>query len=175
MILTGKEIIREHQSGRITIDPFREDYINPNSYNYRLADSLLVSHGDTTEACIRNYEVIKIPSEGFVLQPKVLYLASTLETIGSSSYVTTLIGRSSIGRLGLFLQLSADLGHTGAIHKWTLELTCIQRVRIYAGMRIGQVSFWTCAGEADTYSNGYADFDLPTPSIRDLRGHTRQR
>lgn len=53
----------------------------------------------------------------------------------------SLIGRSSTGRLGLFLQVSADLGHTGAEHKWTLELVAAKPIKIYPNMIIGQISF----------------------------------
>ena len=54
----------------------------------------------------------------------------------------SLIGRSSIGRLGIFLQVDADLGHTGSSHNWTLEIVCCKKVRIYPRMVIGQISFW---------------------------------
>ena len=66
-----------------------------------------------------------------------------------------------MGRLGLFLQLSADLGHIGAVHCWTLELTVVQPVRVYPGMRIGQVSFWVPEGDRVLYGGTYGRISEP--------------
>lgn len=112
MILTGKEILRQVKQDNITIEPFNSNHINPNSYNYRIGRKILkvdknISLGQTSQNT--SYETI--PEEGYLLEPGQLYLASTHETIGSNRYVTSLIGRSSIGRLGLYLQVSADLGN----------------------------------------------------------------
>lgn len=129
MILSGTEIINQVNQSHIVIDPFDSKLINPNSYNYRLGDIYTyvppdhsVSHIPFKEHCL------SIPSDGLVLKPGYVYLATTYERIGSTKFVTILIGRSSIGRLGLFLEISADLGNLGPAHKWTLELTCIQPV-----------------------------------------------
>jgi dCTP deaminase len=99
-----------------------------------------------------------------VLMPGRLYLGHTEEIIGSYDYVTTLIGKSSMGRLGLYLQISADLGHQGAIHRWTLELCVVQPIRVYAGMVIGQVSFWKTHGKPNRYKGVYAKADRPLES-----------
>lgn len=167
MILTGDEIRREAAAGRILIDPFDDSCVNPNSYNYHLGDTLL--HLDSA----RSYDLstgcstqvpAKIPEAGITLEPGQLYLSHTRERLGSPHYVTSLIGKSSMGRLGLFLQLAADLGHQGEVHHWTLELRPCLRVRLYAGMVIGQVSFWRPRG-AQTRSGGYyAGFDRPQVS-----------
>ena len=143
MILTGDEIANAQEAGAITIEPFSKRLINPNSYNYRLGEQLLVVEDDIIDprGTSKTREII-MPESGYTLQPGVLYLGHTLETIGSDQYVPSLIGRSSLGRLGLFLQITADLGHLGTCHKWTLELTVVQPLIVYSGMRIGQVSFW---------------------------------
>ena len=166
MILTGPQIERCVASGTITIDPFDADSVNPNSYNYRLGDTLLASRDEVFDATRTPiWEEFEIPDEGFTLRAGKLYLASTLETMGSSKYVTSLIGRSSLGRLGLFLQVTADLGHIGAVHRWTLELHAVQSLRIYKGMRIGQVSFWEPQGTVVQYVGRYSDFSTPTPNL----------
>lgn len=166
MILTGPQIARCVANGTITIDPFDPDSVNPNSYNYRLGDLLLASRDELFDAALTpTWEALEIPDEGFTLRAGRLYLASTLETIGSSEYVTSLMGRSSLGRLGLFLQVTADLGHIGAVHRWTLELHAVQPLRIYKGMRIGQVSFWESQGTARQYVGRYSDFSTPTPNL----------
>ncbi len=98
---------------------------------------------------------IIIDEKGYVLQPNKLYLAATLEKIGSDKYVTHLIGRSSLGRLGLFLQITAPLGHAGCYHNWTLELKVVEPLRIYPNMVIGQVTFWHVYGDRYyTYRDG---------------------
>lgn len=162
MILTGNEIIKQVQKGNITILPFKPEMVNPNSYNYRLGDTLL----EIIDCPIDSKEkqqarLIKITDEGFVLQPRHLYLSRTLEKIGSTGFVVNLIGRSSIGRLGLFLQITADLGHTGKSHSWTLELKVVQPLRVYKGMIIGQVSFWKVSGTVSYYTGNYAKYNIP--------------
>lgn len=161
MILTKKKIIEEVSNGNIAITPFDETNVNPNSYNYSLGSILKVgySHEDETR-----FETVFIPQNGYVLQPGTLYLATTLEQIGSSKFAMSLIGRSSLGRLGLFLQISANLGHTGSEHCWTLEMYCCKPIRIYPGMKIGQVSFWANAGEQGIYSRYYSQSNFPLES-----------
>lgn len=167
MILSGKEIIKQVQAGAITISPFTEDLVNPNSYNYRIGTSLIEVTNDVIDPReVPQYKTIDFGEDGYVLQPRKLYLASTLEKIGSQEFVTSLIGRSSVGRLGLFLQITADLGHLGAIHQWTLELKVVQPLRIYPKMRIGQVSFWSVRGDIDMqYEGKYGSYNEPHHSM----------
>jgi len=166
MILSGPKIDEEVNNGNITIFPFCEYLLNPNSYNYRLDKTVLVPQDsiiDPKEAM--KYTTVEIPEEGYILRPDKFYLANTLEIIGSKKYTTTLIGRSSIGRLGLFLQITADLGHIGTSHKWTLELHCVQPLVIYFNMKIGQVAFWENDGKIkNLYSGEYGKCSLPTIS-----------
>ncbi len=152
MILTGNEIAKQVKLGNITISPFVKEQVNPNSYNYRINDVLIN---------LEKNKIIKIPKTGYVLKPHTAYLASTYETLGSSKYAMSLIGRSSMGRLGLFLQLSANIGHTGACHKWTLELVCAKPFKIYPRMIIGQMSFWTNMGKVKKYTESYSKYDAP--------------
>lgn len=172
MILTGDEI-REHVgNGGITIAPFDPAMINPNSYNYHLGSTLRV-HSQATNDSLHpsGTREIVIPTEGLVLRPRHLYIGNTVECIGSSRYVPSLIGRSSLGRLGMFLQLSADLGNLGASHRWTLEITVVQPLRVYPGMVCGQVSFWVPTGEMELYDGLLGTLSPPTvPSASMMRG-----
>lgn len=166
MILTGPEIERQIKDGSIVIEPFVKEQINPNSYNYRIGDSLIEISDQPIDpkktASARHH---LLPEEGFLLHPRRLYLAHTQEKIGSREYVTTLIGRSSLGRLGLWLQISADLGHLGDAHCWTLELSVVQPLWIYPGMIVGQVSFWLPMGERELlYTGKYAKDIQAEPS-----------
>lgn len=167
MILTGQEILLQVEKGIIAIDPFRQDYLNPNSYNYSLGSELLeiTNMPINTREKPTSIEHRIDEVDGFLLQPSKLYLGHTSEVIGSSKYVASLIGRSSLGRLGLFLQITADLGQLGEPHQWTLELKVVQPLRVYAGMRIGQISFWEPRGDiAQLYQGGYIEHNRPHPS-----------
>ena len=156
MILTGKQIDKEIRNGNIRISPYSYALMNPNSYNYRLGNVIYKVTDDVVDSkCETSYEKILIPKTGYCLQPGTLYLGSTLECIGSDVYSMQLIGRSSIGRLGLFLQISAPLGHMGTYHCWTLELKVVQPLVVYPQMKIGQVSFWCVQGENNlSYEGG---------------------
>jgi dCTP deaminase len=161
MILTGSEIKKEVSKSNITIVPFNDNQINPNSYNYRINDEIIIfSNGKAKKK--------KIPEKGFVLKPRQIYLANTYEILGSERYAMNLIGRSSLGRLGLFLQVSANLGHTGSKHSWTLELVSVKPFRIYPYMIIGQISFWDNKGKIVHYRKGYSKYNKPKQSK--LRG-----
>ena len=67
--------------------------------------------------------------------------------VESMSLVPMLVGRSSIGRLGIFVHVTAGFGDVGFSGNWTLELTCVQPVRVYPGMEICQIYYQTTTGE----------------------------
>jgi dCTP deaminase len=171
MILTNSEIKCAVRSGLIIIDPFDEEMLNPNSYNYHLSYVLKILDDCVLEPLKEpSYQEIPIPDEGIILQPGKVYLGTTVEMIGSKNYVPTLIGRSSLGRLGIFLQISADLGNLGAVHRWTLEIVACQPIHIYPNMVAGQVSFWAPMGEKLLYSGYFGQFSAPTESVWWLLG-----
>ncbi|MFF3137687.1 dCTP deaminase [Streptomyces mirabilis] len=163
MILTGSAIPEAVTSGEITFDPFDADMINPNSVNYRLGPQLKVQTGRVADPRRpAELETIDLLDDGYVLQPGITYLGATIERIGSHRYVPSLIGRSSLGRLGCFLQVSADLGQLGSVHQWTLEIVVVQPLRVYPGMRAGQVSFWEPSGTAMPYLGTYGHLSVPS-------------
>ncbi len=167
MILTGSEIKRNVSLGRIIIEPFNETQVNPNSYNYRLGDTYIEIKDDKTsdlKETQKDIKLHKLPEDGVIFYPNRMYLCNTYETIGSEYYVTSLIGKSSMGRLGLFLQLSADLGHQGEVHKWTLEIKPIIPIKVYPHMIIGQVTFWKPLGSYTKSKGYYKGFDEPKES-----------
>lgn len=157
MILTGKEIEKQIKNGNIVIYPYNTDQINPNSYNYKLSNTIKIYEGMDGPRPI--FREVDIPKDGFTIEPYQLYLARTSEKIGSRKYAMSLIGRSSLGRLGLFLQISANLGHTTSEHRWTLEIIAAHKIRIYRNMVIGQVSFWENRGDLETYIGQYGRLD----------------
>ncbi len=163
MILTGAEIGKQVAAGAIQISPFDPKQLNPNSYNYRLGNLLRVPHESGHSGIL--FETICIPDDGYLLQPGRMVLGHTSEVLGSSRYAMSLIGRSSLGRLGLFLQVSANLGHTTSSHRWTLELVATQPILLYAGMVIGQISFWANHGDILCMGKTYANFSNPTERV----------
>ena len=154
MILSGLEI-KERIGKDIIIEPFNERAINPNSCNLRLADELLVYENHVLDMKTPNAtREIKIPPEGIVLEPGKLYLGRTLEYTETRNLVPMLEGRSSIGRLGLFVHVTAGFGDVGFKGFWTLEIHCIQPIRIYAGVEVCQVYYHTIEGEYAEYVSG---------------------
>jgi len=163
MILTGTKIKEEIKAGNIYIRPFYPEQVNPNSYNYRLGSTIKVF--DNFDGRRSIFKEVKIPKDGYILEPRKMYLATTKEVIGSSKYAMSLIGRSSMGRYGLFLQVSANLGHTTSRHKWTLEIVAVLPIKIYPGMIIGQVSFWKNYGAVNRYVGKYGFLNHPQESF----------
>ncbi|MBO4206728.1 dCTP deaminase [Micromonospora echinofusca] len=162
MILTGPAISDAVARGDIVIDPFDPARVNPNSYNYRLGPE--IHHVRSDPRTGPQHERME-PADGrYLLRKGNFYLGHTMERLGSTRYVTSLIGRSSVGRLGLFVQLSADLGHCGAVHRWTLELLPALDIYVYPGQIIGQVSFWAATGDVLAYHGWYGRHDRPMPS-----------
>ena len=153
MILSGEEI-RERMGQDIKIDPYQEKLINPNSYNLRLFDELLVYTNRELDMKSPNpTERLKIPAEGLLIEPGRLYLGRTLEYTETHNLVPMLEGRSSVGRLGLFVHVTAGFGDVGFCGYWTLEISAIQPIRIYAGIGICQIFYHTLQGQAQEYDS----------------------
>ena len=153
MILSGKEI-ESRIDNDIIIEPFDKKRINPNSYNLSLHNELLI-YKDSTLDMKKDNEVEKltIPSGGLVLETNRLYLGRTVEYTETKNLVPMLEGRSSIGRLGLFVHVTAGFGDVGFKGFWTLEIFCIQPVKIYPSVEICQVYYHTIEGEIKNYSS----------------------
>lgn len=161
MILSGLKIAEEVKAGRIYISDFDEKRLNPNSYNLRLADEILTYEpspfDDEDFLDMKNdngHMYGKIPESGFVLRPGRIYLARTMERTRTDGYVPMLEGRSSVGRLGIFIHATAGFGDVGFDGYWTLELSCVQPVRIYPGVEICQIYYHTIDGDYEPYRSG---------------------
>lgn len=153
MILSGKEISRR-VGNDIIIEPFNEEQVGPNSYNLRLHRELLVYTEPVLDMKKRNNVAsVIIPQEGYVLEPGKLYLGRTIEYTKTNNLVPMLEGRSSIGRLGLFIHITAGFGDVGFSGYWTLEISCIHPVRIYPGIEICQIFYHMIEGEFTRYSS----------------------
>ena len=154
MILSGRRI-RERLGNEIIIDPFNPDQLNPNSYNLRLHDELVVYDAPVLDMRTANpVSKVPIPPEGLELEPNRLYLGRTLEYTATDGVVPMLEGRSSIGRLGLFVHITAGFGDVGFRGYWTLEIFCVQPIRVYPGVQICQIFYHTIEGDYDGYESG---------------------
>lgn len=154
MILSGKEIQR-HIGKEIVIEPFDEKRLNPNSYNLSLHDELLVYENKLLDMKTPNpVRKLHIPEEGLVLEPQTLYLGRTREFTKTDCFVPMLEGRSSVGRLGLFIHVTAGFGDVGFAGYWTLEIFCVQPIRIYARVEICQIYYHDIKGDYDRYQSG---------------------
>jgi len=154
MILSGR-MIKQKLGKDIIIEPFDDIRLNPNSYNLRLHDELLVYTESTLDMSKPNpTRSVKIPAEGLLLEPGRLYLGRTMEYTETYNLVPMLEGRSSIGRLGMYVHVTAGFGDVGFKGFWTLEIHCIQPIRIYAGVAVCQLYFHSIEGEYDSYSSG---------------------
>jgi dCTP deaminase len=156
MILSGHEI-RSQLGGNIVIDPFDDANLNPNSYNLTLHDELMTYEEVVLDMRKANrVRRLTIPPDGLVLSPNQLYLARTVERTETHNLVPMIEGRSSIGRLGLFVHVTAGFGDVGFCGFWTLEMFAVQPVRIYAGVQICQIIYHQILGDVTEYrSNKY--------------------
>lgn len=156
MILTGNEIKKAVSKGDIIIDPFSEEYLEPNSYGFHLNNKLLIYTNNIIDVYgYKNVKEIILQEEGYILEPGKFYLGSTVEKMGGIIYASELYSRLSTSLVGIFIQTSAPLGHTGAIIPWTLEITVAHKVRVYPGMLIGKICFWVNTGNILKYSGRY--------------------
>ena len=165
MILSGRAIL-ERLGHDIVIDPFTESQLNPNSYNLTLHDELMVYEELTLDMAKANrVRRIPIPREGLVLSPNQLYLGRTVERTETHNLVPQIEGRSSVGRLGLFVHVTAGFGDVGFCGHWTLEMFAIHQVRIYPGIPICQIFYHEICGEIEEYASKYQHNHDIQPSL----------
>lgn len=151
MILTDKEILKEIEDGNILIEPFRIECLGSNSYDVHLGKYLSIYKNHVLDARAHNeINELIIPKEGLVINPGTLYLGVTEEYTETHKQVPFLEGKSSLGRLGIDIHATAGKGDVGFCNTWTLEISCVQPVRIYAGMPVGQLIYFTTKGSVKT-------------------------
>jgi dCTP deaminase len=154
MILSDSRILQEIEKGTILIRPYRPQCLGSNSYDVHLGKTLATYVDAELDAKKHNtIEYFEIPDGGYVLQPEVFYLGVTEEYTETHAHVPFLEGKSSTGRLGIDIHATAGKGDVGFCNTWTLEISCAQPVRIYAGMPIGQLIYFVVEGEIETMYN----------------------
>lgn len=154
MILSGCEI-EKRLGGDIQIDPYNPQNLNPNSYNLTLHHDVLTYEEVVLDMKKSNrVKHMEIPKSGLTLEPNRLYLARTVERTETHNLVPMIEGRSSIGRLGLFVHVTAGFGDVGFAGFWTLEMFAVQPVKIYPGVSICQIFYHQITGEVNEYKSG---------------------
>ncbi|HKG08509.1 MAG TPA: dCTP deaminase [Pedobacter sp.] len=154
MILSDKRILEEIDKGTIIIEPFDPECLGTNSYDVHLGKYLATYKDRILDAKAHNkIEHFEIPKDGYVLHPGTLYLGVTLEYTETHAHIPFLEGKSSTGRLGIDIHATAGKGDVGFCNTWTLEISCAQPVRIYAGMPIGQLIYFKVEGDIETLYN----------------------
>ncbi|TVQ49949.1 MAG: dCTP deaminase [Saprospirales bacterium] len=152
MILTDIAIRESIENGEIVIEPYRPDCLGTNSYDVHLGKHLATYIDHELDAKkhnqVRHFE---IPEEGFLLQPGTLYLGVTEEYTETHNAVPFLEGKSSVGRLGIDIHATAGKGDVGFCNTWTLEISCVQPVRVYAGMPVGQLIYFALEGKVENF------------------------
>jgi dCTP deaminase len=173
-ILSGAAIEAAVRDGKIVIDGFDPKYLNPASYDLTLGNKVGVYKEGLLDAKSENDYGIHAYATGsarygIILKPGKLYLMHTVERIGSKTLVSVIDGKSSIGRLGICVHLTAGYGDPGFLGQYTLEVTCVREVIVYPGMRFAQVRFHTMelgGLEPTQYEGNYvgATAEGPVPS-----------
>ncbi len=154
MILTDVQIKKSIENKEIIIDPYRPECLGTNSYDVHLGKYMATYKNRSLDARKHNeIDQIEIGEEGIVIEPGILYLGVTEEYTETHNSVPFLEGKSSVGRLGIDIHATAGKGDVGFCNSWTLEISCVQPVRIYAGMPIGQLIYFKVDGEINNYYN----------------------
>lgn len=166
MILTGKKIVEEVDSGKIEISPFYGNRVTTNSYDLSLGKTIIRYTCDVIDPKKESsYEEIIIPEEGLVLKAGDFILGHSNERIGSDFYVPLIHGKSGTARMGLFVHITADLIDIGSHGVSTFQLYATLPVRLYPNMIIAQVSFWVPFGDIVLYKGKYQNSSGPMPSL----------
>jgi dCTP deaminase len=167
MILTDTQIIQAMEEGTIVIEPFHISNLGTNSYDVHLGPHLATYRDDALDAKKHNeVDHFEIGDAGFVIQPGEIYLGVTLEYTETFKAVPFLEGKSSVGRLGIDIHATAGKGDVGFCNTWTLEISCVKPVRIYAGMPIGQLIYFKVDGEILNLYHSKPGAKYATRSIR---------
>jgi dCTP deaminase len=178
MILSDRTIREEIDAGRIVIDPFDANCIQPSSIDlhvdsqFRVFANSRYPYIDVKQEMPDLTELVEVkPDEPFILHPGEFVLGSTAERVAlPDDLVARLEGKSSHGRLGLLIHSTAGYVDPGWDGYLTLELSNVANlpITLYPGMKIGQISFFRLTTPAEvpygTAGNKYQGQQGPTAS-----------
>ena len=180
MVLSDHSLREQLDAGRIIIEPYDEQCVQPSSIDVKVSNLFRVFRNhtagiiDVKEDMENLTELVTVADDGvFMLHPGEFVLGSTLErVVVPNDLVARIEGKSSLGRLGLLIHSTAGFIDAGFDGHVTLELANVASlpITIYPQMRIGQISFLQMTTPADNpYGSGakgskYQGQRGPTPS-----------
>lgn len=145
MILSDRTLFKMLEAGTLSITPLDKEQVQPASVDIRLGNTFSIVEDLSTGVITLKDEVRykTINTDTYILLPGQFVLATTMEYVSLPDNLTAFVeGRSSLGRLGLFIQNAGwvDPGFQGEI---TLELFNANRcaIELKAGRRVGQLVF----------------------------------
>ena len=158
MIMTDKQIINLCTSYHM-ITPYNVLNVQPASYDITLSNEFI-------------YKGKVYHEDSFVLNPNEFMLGTTNEHIRlPPNLVGRVDGKSSLGRIGLLIHATAGFIDPNFKGQITLEMKNIgdKPIRVYAGVRIGQISFEELASLPENVygdcNNHYQDQEGVTTSV----------
>ena len=186
MLLSDRDIRAEIATGRVALEPWDPEMIQPSSIDVRLDRYFRVFDNHKYAAIDPAAEqpeltrLVDINDGPFVLHPGEFVLGSTYESVTLPDDIAArLEGKSSLGRLGLLTHSTAGFIDPGFEGNVTLELsnTATLPINLWPGMKIGQLCFFRLSSPAehpygsDKYGSRYKGQRGPTPSRSHLRFH----
>ena len=188
MLLSDRDIKAEFDAGRIGLDPYAPEMIQPSSIDvrldryFRLFDNHKYPFIDPAEDQPDLTRLVEAaPNQPFILHPGEFVLGSTYELVSLPDDVAArLEGKSSLGRLGLLTHSTAGFIDPGFSGHVTLELSNVATlpIKLWPGMKIGQLCFFRLSSPAERpygsgeYSSRYQGQRGPTAS-RSFQGFHR--
>ena len=187
MLLSDRDIKAELGSGRIALEPFEPEMVQPSSVDVRLDRffRLFDNHKyPFIDPAIDQPELTRFvevdADQPFILHPGEFVLGSTFELVSLPDDVAArLEGKSSLGRLGLLTHSTAGFIDPGFSGHVTLELSNVATlpIKLWPGMKIGQMCFFRLSSAAERpygsaeYSSRYQGQRGPTASRSYLNFH----
>ena len=187
MLLSDRDILIEIESGRVRLDPFQPEMIQPSSVDVRLDRYFRVFENHRyphIDPAIEQPDLTRMVEpegdEPFILHPGEFVLASTYEVITLPDDIASrLEGKSSLGRLGLLTHSTAGFIDPGFSGHVTLELSNVATlpIKLWPGMKIGQLCMFRLSSPAEhpygseKYGSRYQGQRGPTPSRSYLNFH----
>ena len=187
MLLSDRDIRAEVAAGRIGLEPYSPEMVQPSSIDVRLDRYFRVfenhryPHIDPAQDQAELTRPVQPEGDDpFILHPGEFALGSVYEVVSLPADVAARVeGKSSLGRLGLLTHATAGLIDPGFTGHVTLELSNVATlpIKLWPGMKIGQLCFFRLSSAAEypygsaQYGSRYQGQRGPTPSRSHVNFH----
>jgi dCTP deaminase len=180
VLLSDGDIRAEVDAGRVSLEPYAPELVQPSSIDVRLDRMFRVfenhryPHIDPAEEQPELTRMVQpTGDEPFILHPGEFVLGSTYEVVTLPDDIAArLEGKSSLGRLGLLTHSTAGFIDPGFSGHVTLELSNVATlpIKLWPGMKVGQLCFFRLSSPSEhpygseKYGSRYQGQRGPTPS-----------